>query len=75
MSGKSLRAQVVDSIRQKIETGIWPPGHQLPTKIELAAEYKVSSAVIDAAMIELRLAGLVRGQQGKGVYVADKGER
>lgn len=71
MSGKSLRAQVVDSIRGKIESGEWRPGDRLPTKIELAAAYGVSAAVIDAAMIELRMAGLVRGQQGKGVYVAD----
>lgn len=71
MSGKSLRAQVVESIRHKIESGVWPPGHRLPTKRELAVEYGVSTAVIDAAMIELRLAGLVRGQQGKAVYVAD----
>lgn len=66
------RPQVVDDITRKIESGEWPPGRQLPTKIALAAEYKVSTAVIDAAMIELRLAGLVRGQQGKGVYVAEK---
>ncbi|MBX6357782.1 MAG: winged helix-turn-helix transcriptional regulator [Micromonosporaceae bacterium] len=70
MSGKSLRAQVIESIREKIESGVWPPGHKLPTKRELAVMHGVSIAVIDAAMIELRAAGLVRGQQGKAVYVA-----
>jgi DNA-binding GntR family transcriptional regulator len=73
MSGKSLRAQVVEDIREKIATGVWPPGHQLPTKRDLAKMYEVSQAVIDAAMIELRADGIVRGQQGKGVYVAEKG--
>lgn len=70
MSGKSLRAQVVDDITQKIQSGEWPPGHQLPFKRQLAVQYGVSTAVIDAAMIELRAAGLVWGQQGKAVYVA-----
>jgi len=71
VSDKSLRARVVDDIREKIESGKWPSGYKLPPKHKLAEMYGVSTAVIDAAMIELRAAGLVRGIQGKGVYVAD----
>lgn len=69
VSDKSFRARVVDDIREKIANGVWKPGERLPTKQKLAEMYGVSTGVIDAAMIELRAAGLVRGQQGKGVYV------
>lgn len=72
MSDKSFRQQVVDDIRGRIKSGELKPGDKLPTKSELAKQYQVSPSVIDAAMIELRAAGLVRGQQGKGVYVAGK---
>lgn len=68
---KSFRQRVVDDIRDRIASGELSPGDKLPTKRELAVQYGVSLAVIDAAMIELRAAGLVRGQQGKAVYVAD----
>lgn len=75
MPRKPLYLVVVDEIRSRIESGALPPGTQLPTKRALAAEFSVSTQVIDVAMILLRTEGLIEGQQGKGVYVAARPEK
>jgi DNA-binding GntR family transcriptional regulator len=46
-------------------------GSQLPTKREIAALYGVTPSTVDAAMIVLKTEGLVRGHQGRGVFVVE----
>jgi DNA-binding GntR family transcriptional regulator len=69
---KPLYQVVAEGIRAQIASGVLKPGDQLPFKRLLAEQYGVSEQVIDVAMVLLRAEGLVEGQQGKGVFVAER---
>ncbi len=64
--------RVVDDITAGIYAGRWPPGGALPTKVVLAETYGTSTSTVERAMLLLHAAGLVVGEQGKAVYVADR---
>lgn len=59
--------RLIDDITRKVESGEWPPGHQLPHDQELRAEYDVSQMTIRTAMERLR--HLVESVPGKGRFV------
>lgn len=63
--------RVVAGITTQIRSGKLKPGAELPTKVDLAAQFGTSPSTIDRAMILLKAAGLVHGKQGKAVYVTD----
>ena len=69
MSGTPAYLQVAADLRAQIERGELSPGAQLPSSAQLRGIYAVSNTVIRDAIRELRRAGLVVGQQGKGVFV------
>jgi GntR family transcriptional regulator len=69
---RTLQVRIADDIRAKIETGDYPPGSQLPTYDELAADYLCSLAVVRKAVDLLRQQGLVVTLQGKGSYVRER---
>lgn len=78
MSGTPAYLQVAADLRAQIERGELTPGAQLPSNAQLRGIYSVSNTVIRDAINELRRAGLVIGQQGKGVFVlseSGEGER
>jgi DNA-binding GntR family transcriptional regulator len=64
--------RIADDIRSKVRSGVLQPGDRLPTKRELAVEYEVSMNTVDRALLVLTTDGTVVGQQGRGVYVADR---
>jgi GntR family histidine utilization transcriptional repressor len=59
--------RLMDDITEKIRSGEWPPGHQLPLDRELREQYDVSQMTIRTAME--RLHGLVVSYPGKGRFV------
>ena len=69
MSGTPAYLQVAADLRAQIERGELTPGAQLPSNAQLRGIYSVSNTVIRDAINELRRAGLVIGQQGKGGFV------
>lgn len=73
MSGMPAYLQVAADLRSQIERGDLSPGAQLPSSTRLQEIYSVSNTVIRDAVKELRRAGLVVGQQGKGVFVQEPG--
>lgn len=68
---KPLSTVVSESLRERIASGEWAPGAQLPTEAELGAEFHVSRTVVREAIARLRSAGLVVPQQGRGVFVSE----
>ena len=74
LSGKPAYQQVADDLRAKITKKRLAVGSQLPSASELMRTYDVSSTVIKAAINQLRIEGLVIGQQGKGVFVRERTE-
>lgn len=64
------RKRIADDIREKIRSGEWPPGHQLPSERELIAYYGTSAEPVRFALSRLEAEGLIEGHQGKARYVA-----
>lgn len=66
-----LYHQVRLALRQRILSGEWQPGGQIPTIRELCEMYGVSRITVVQALSALTREGLVAGRQGKGVFVAE----
>lgn len=71
---KPLSTVVAESLSEKIRSGALKPGEQLPTEIELCAEYDVSRTVVREAVARLRSDGLVVPHQGRGMFVSETPE-
>jgi GntR family transcriptional regulator len=65
-----LYYQLQEAIRERVHSGEWAPGDQIPTIRELCAMYGVSRITVVQALNTLALEGLLTRQQGKGVFVA-----
>lgn len=70
VSAYTKTQRLIDAITRKIESGEWPPGHQLPRDEDLRAEYDVSQMTIRTAMERLR--DRVVSVPGKGRFVAER---
>lgn len=62
---------VIDHITDGISAGRYAPGAKLPTIAALAELTGASQTAVKTALLILRERGTVRGQQGKGSYVAE----
>lgn len=67
-----LYIQVASVMRRRIETGQWQPGQKISTLVELESEFEVARVTIRQAIDILREEGLLRSQQGRGTFVAEK---
>ena len=63
--------QVKEALREHIESGEWPAGHQLPGEPELCVLFDVSRTVIRQALSDLEYEGLIVRKKGKGTFVAE----
>jgi len=63
-----------DDIEQKIRSGEYPPGYQLPSITELGSIYNIARSTAYRAIKELHERNLVYGQQGQGVFVNEQPE-
>ncbi|WP_405099301.1 GntR family transcriptional regulator [Micromonospora sp. NBC_01412] len=66
--------RVADDIEQRIRSGEYPSGQQLPSVSELGEIYKIARSTAHRAVKELHARNLVYGQQGQGVFVTDEPE-
>lgn len=72
--GQGKYGAIADDLRERISSGEYPPGSQLPTKAELTARYKVAVNTLERAIDELRKEGLVETLQGAGMFVREPPE-
>jgi GntR family transcriptional regulator len=56
------------ALRERVESGEWLPGEQLPTVREIAAQYAVSVTTARRALATLQDAGLVVVTPGWGAF-------
>lgn len=68
----SLSKRVVEAIQDRVRSGLYAPGEQLPTEHALIDEFGVSRTVIREAIANLRANGLVIARQGVGVFVTEQ---
>lgn len=68
-SSQTRHQYILHDIRQKIVSGQWEPGFQLPFEIELATIYNVSRMTVNKVMIELVRAGMIERRRKGGSFV------
>lgn len=61
--------QIIAQVEQKIISGEYAPGFQLPSMNDLAAELDISKETIKKSYTILRDKGVIEPRQGKGFYV------
>lgn len=68
--------QLASLFRRRIAQGAWKVGNRIPTVLELAAEWSVSTATIRQALDEVEGEGLIERFRAKGTFVrATPGDR
>lgn len=61
--------KVAEAIRDRITAGEWKPGEKIPSQVELAETFGVSTQTVSAAVSHLREHGYLRVLPGRGTYV------
>ena len=69
-----LFRQVLDDLRQRITSREFSPGARIPSIRELCETHRVSPITVRRALSELVNEGLLRGAQGRGMFVIDRKE-
>ncbi|MFG1976988.1 GntR family transcriptional regulator [Nonomuraea fuscirosea] len=70
MADASLYEDVAAALRERIESGQYAPGDQLPSEAELRQEFGGASAnTVRQALGVLTSEGLTRSERGRGVFV------
>lgn len=62
--------RIAADIRRRIEAGEWSAGEDLPSRVDMAAEYGVHPQTMRLAHRFLREQGILEGEERKRVYVA-----
>lgn len=65
--------EIADDIAARITSGEWPPGGQLPSTNDFAAQYDVSEATAYRALSLLIDRGVIRGEPGRARFVEGGG--
>lgn len=71
---RPLYLQVKEQVLRRIALGDWAPGTEIPSIRTLAAAIQVSVITIKRAYLELEREGAIVTRQGKGSFVADRGD-
>lgn len=66
-----LYYQIREHIREKINSGEYPPNSMIPSEAELCEIYDVSRVTVRRAILDLVQEGLLNRGKGKGTFVAE----
>lgn len=69
---RPLYLQVIEQIQRRVAVGDLPPGTELPSIRQLAADLAVSVITIKRAYLELERDGTITTRQGKGSVVSEQ---
>jgi GntR family transcriptional regulator len=62
--------QLISILKEKVQTGVWLPGDQIPGEQELCVLYRVSRTVVRQALREMELEGVINRRKGKGTFIS-----
>jgi GntR family transcriptional regulator, transcriptional repressor for pyruvate dehydrogenase complex len=71
---RSLTADLVQALGDRVRDGRWPAGTKLPTEGAIMAEFGVSRTVVREAISRLQAAKVVETRHGIGTFVLGQGE-
>ncbi|MEH0973003.1 GntR family transcriptional regulator [Micromonospora sp. CPCC 205546] len=66
--GQPLYRVIADELRERIESGVIPPGALLPAESVLTVEFRASRGTVRRAIAALRNEGLANTEHGRGTY-------
>lgn len=61
---------IKEELKEKIDSGIWKTGDQIPNEIQLAETFQVSRSTVREAILQLVREDLLVRYQGKGTFVS-----
>jgi DNA-binding transcriptional regulator YhcF (GntR family) len=67
--------QIARTLVNEIESGIYPVGADMPSRLELSRRFGVTRATVNRAMEQLELNGLISARRGAGTVVVNSGMR
>ncbi|MCG5461300.1 GntR family transcriptional regulator [Micromonospora sp. MED01] len=70
--GQPRYRAIAEELRERIESGIIPPGTLLPAESALTAEFQAARGTVRQAIAALREAGLVSTEHGRGTYATPR---
>jgi len=70
-SSRSKTQQIIAALEAGITSGELPPGTRIPSARELREQFSVSSTPVREAINHLKARGLLVGDAGVGVFVAE----
>jgi GntR family transcriptional regulator len=71
LTKRPLYLQVHDILADRIATGVWGPGSNLPNELNLAQELGVSLGTVRKALEQMEADQLIARKQGRGTFVID----
>src|SRR5258708_4935709 len=66
----SVTEDAIETIRERIASGVWGPGARLPREADLAGELGLSRSSLREAVRALSLVNVLEVRQGDGTYVS-----
>jgi DNA-binding GntR family transcriptional regulator len=72
MPPESKTDQLIRVLTERIQSGVYPPGTQLPSNARLRESFGVSQMVVRLALDRLKERGLVETAPGRGVFVRER---
>jgi len=70
--GVPIYRQIMDGIREMVASGVLEPGARLPSIRELASELRINPSSAVKAYNELRNAGVIVLDRGRGTFVSER---
>lgn len=72
---QSVTSEIVAWLNQQIESEQLKPGEKLPSESELCERFSVGRSAVREALSQLKSEGIIHAQQGRGVFVNERGAR
>ena len=72
---RPIYAQLIDEVKRRIISGVYPPGEKMPPVRELAAEAAVNPNTMQRAFAQLEQEGLLYTMRTSGRFVTEDQER
>lgn len=65
----ALYGQLASILRDKVRSGVWPDGYEIPTLEDMTAEYSLARVTVRQAVQSLVREGLLSSHRGRRTYV------
>lgn len=61
--------EIIDFVRERIESGDWPQGHKIPTEKNISSQFSAARNTVRKALGQLESDGVIKRHVGRGTFV------